>query len=586
MRWFSLLRPLAILTACLAATAAFAVAPVFTDPAHSAVRSEIETELGPSHSYALVLGISDFDNPGWPHLTGVKPEIEAVTDALIKQHFQIVPESHVGRIDHATLAADMAKFFATYGQHAEDRLVIYVATHGYADPRNDKGDGYLVASDAGAPADSAVPNGYSVQELSAALAGVEAQHIFMFFDSCFSGAMLPEPTRAFDSILADKPPEALSPETAKWTLRLLSQNARLILTAGSSTETVFDRDSPFASAVVDALGGAADADGDGLTLGTEIAQYVRGRVARASILAGHPNDPVFAVLPKVVAPSHPRPDAPDPDKINYGLQGDFVFLTPGGPKTTDTYGRSEQEALLRDKTARLEHGQFLACVDCPTMVDLPGNSALALASTEITYAQWDACYREMACRRYLSDDGFGRGDRPVANVTWQDALEYITWLKTKAGPDAPCTDYRLPTAKEWMDSALYSTAGPVTWAEAVADAQPVCWGCGAGDDGTAAIRSASQPADAAGLYDMVGNLWEWTGDNFDAGDNSVCDMTAIRQNGQCTPGKVMGGSFATSASALPHIAAGGSAPRTSYAQPWSSPTIGFRVACDVTRSVG
>ena len=354
---------------------------------------------------------------------------------------------------------------------------------------------------------------------------------------------------------------ALSKETAAWTLDLLAHNARLVLTAGNASQSVPDVDNPFAAAIVDALNGAADADGDGLTLGTEIAQFVRARVARATRLTGHANDPVFAVLPKLIPPIDPRPDVPYPGRIDYALQGDFIFLTPGGPKQSAEQGVSEQQALLSEKQSRLSSGQFLACVDCPTMVKLPGDPALALASTELTYAQWDACYREMGCHRYLGDDGLGRGDRPAANMSWLDALEYVTWLSGKASPGQLCLDYRLPAAGEWTAAATYGTAGPVTWASAVADGQPVCWGCAPGEDGNAAMHAASQPADAAGLYDVVGNLWEWVADSADP-TTPACDLRAIRQHGQCTPGRVMGGSFATRADALAGIAAGGAAPRT------------------------
>jgi formylglycine-generating enzyme required for sulfatase activity len=281
------------------------------------------------------------------------------------------------------------------------------------------------------------------------------------------------------------------------------------------------------------------------------------------------------VQPKLVAPASPRPDVPNADRIDYALQGDFIFLTPGGPKQTAD-GQSEQEVLLEQKQARLLPHQFLACVDCPTMVEVPGTTALALSATEITYAQWDACFRESACRRYLPDDGQGRGDRPAGGVTWLDALEYITWLGTKPEAGQPCDDYRLPTAGEWKAAALYGSHGPVTWQAAVADTSPVCWGCGPGQDGNAAFRTASAPANAAGLYDMIGNVWEWVEEEADS-----CDLTAIRQNGRCAPGRVMGGSYATSADALAGVGDGGLAPRTGNDRPWSSPTIGFRVACNV-----
>ena len=214
------------------------------------------------------------------------------------------------------------------------------------------------------------------------------------------------------------------------------------------------------------------------------------------------------------------------------------------------------------------------------MTLVPGALDLAMSTTEVTYAQWDACYREMGCHRYLSDDGFGRGDRPAGNMTWLDALEYTNWLSGKMGVNDPCITVRLPSAAEWQATALFTSNGPASWADAVADTQPVCWGCAPGDDGNEAMRVASEPANAAGLYDMVGNLWEWVSDSAD-GSGPECDLTAIRQSGQCSTGRVMGGSYAPRADALASIATGGTAPRTGNDRPWSSPTVGLRVACNV-----
>ena len=560
-----LVGPVALIAATLMASSAFAITPITNF--QKMIRDQIAQQLAPQNSYALVIGISEFDNPDWPDLDGVPKEVADVSAALEGQHFQIVPESGNGRIDHQALTDKITRFFDTYGKDANNRLVVYIATHGYADADNPAPEGYLVASDAGLPKDGHLENGFSVNQLDVTLRDLAAQHVFFFFNSCFSAAMLPEPTRAAaEERVPRRLGDTLSRETADWTLDLLAHNARLVLTAGSASQTVPDVDNPFSKAVIDALEGGADMDGDGLILGTEIAQFVRGRVARATRLEGHANDPVFAVVPKRAGPNA---------AVDYALQGDYVFLAPDGPKQT-AQGESEQQAMLDDKREQLSSNQFLACVDCPTMVEVPGTADhYALSSTEITYAQWDACFRESICRRYIPDDGLGRGDRPVGGVTWLDVLQYTTWLSTKPEGEQPCDEYRLPTTEEWEAAALYSTHGTVTWETAVADTSPVCWGCSAGEDGTSALRTASSPANPAGLYDMVGNLWEWVDS-----DEGACTPEAV-DNKSCAPGLVMGGSFATRVDALPAIAEGGAAPRTGNAQPWSSPTIGFRVACEV-----
>ena len=76
------LRLLLALGLCLVATTAFAVTRVVTDTERSATRQEIITQLGPAHSYALLIGISDFDNAGWHRLEGVGPEIQKIGGAL------------------------------------------------------------------------------------------------------------------------------------------------------------------------------------------------------------------------------------------------------------------------------------------------------------------------------------------------------------------------------------------------------------------------------------------------------------------------------------------------------------------------
>lgn len=577
------------------------------DAERAATTAAIEEQLGFGTSYALIIGISDFDSPGWHDLDGIKPETEAIRKVLEEQHgFKVVGASQMsGKMTAAELSKRISDFVRTYGNKPDRRLIIYIATHGYNDPDNSDGGGYLVASDTSAPSDSAVVNGYSAAQFTTDLSGIVSQHLYVFVDSCFSASMLPQytMTRGDSELMQGKPVAALSEGTAEWTLKLLSLYARMMLTAGDSTQKVPDVGTPFGRAVVDALSGKADLDGDGLTLGSEIFQFVRSRVVTESFAGNNPNTPVYAVLPHTNAPTDAEKRPGAPAGLNYALAGDFVFITPGGPTPAGITGVSDAEATLAARRDNLVGSQFTECIGCPTMTRLPGKlSNMAMAVTETTYADWDACVRELGCTSYHDDAGEGRGDRPVGNITWTDAYQFVTWLNGRkreapADPlDPECDEYRLPTAEEWLFAALYDSRAELTWRNAVSSSEPVCWGCGPGEDGTAAASTGSAPENAAHLYDMVGNLWEWVLTDADrmlddagvwpdqkpipTGGDMLCETSSIVTEGRCGTGVVMGGSYATRAEAMAQ-SMWGAMPRTDNRNPWSLPTVGFRVACEL-----
>ncbi|MGE0502416.1 MAG: SUMF1/EgtB/PvdO family nonheme iron enzyme [Rhizobiaceae bacterium] len=568
------------------AAVAQAAAVVIKPDKQEQTRKRIQDQLGPKASFALVVGISEFDSASWPDLGGVEHEYGQVIASLRNQNFEIDPESRIGRVDKATLREIITGFIDKHGNAARNRLVIYVATHGYKNVQDPEAYGYLVTSDSVAPgATTFADRAFSVKDLSTALGreSMQAQHVFMFFNACFSGSMVPDPMRSqqLETGLPNaKPPVALSPEVADWTLDLLSLNARMVLTAGSDDQEVPDRNNPFSLAFVAGLGGAADADGDGLILGTELAQFMRGFVARETRKAGRANDPAFAVIPKIVPPSKKRDDARE--GLDYALQGDFVFLSPKGARETASAGLDESEEILKARASRLPPRHFTECADCPVMVQMPvppvgeigeKEARIAIARTETTYAEWDACFRELGCNRYIADDGRGRGDRPVGGVTWQDVQEYLAWASSKAR--LQCSAYRLPTDGEWIGAA-HADSNPFD--QVSQNGKAVCWGCGTGHDGSEAAAVASLPANSLGLYDMFGNLWEWV----DAEGVERCTIDDLNRQGGCErPGKVLGGSFATQAATLDRPIQLADVPRTSNARPWSLPTVGFRVACDL-----
>ena len=77
----------------------------------------------------------------------------------------------------------------------------------------------------------------------------------------------------------------------------------------------------------------------------------------------------------------------------------------------------------------------------------------AVGKTEVTFAEWDACVAAGACLK-ASDNDWGRDDRPVINVSWDDAKQYVAWLSRITGKE-----YRLLSEAEWEYAARAGNSG-------------------------------------------------------------------------------------------------------------------------------
>jgi formylglycine-generating enzyme required for sulfatase activity len=132
----------------------------------------------------------------------------------------------------------------------------------------------------------------------------------------------------------------------------------------------------------------------------------------------------------------------------------------------------------------------------------------AMGRYEVTFAEYDK-FAEATGREKPSDRGWGRGNRPVINVSWHDAVAYAEWLSEQTGKK-----YRLPTEAEWEYAARGGTSTKYWWGNNIGKNRANCRGCGSRWDGKSTAPVGSFAPNPFGLYDTVGNVWEWCADSW------------------------------------------------------------------------
>ena len=197
----------------------------------------------------------------------------------------------------------------------------------------------------------------------------------------------------------------------------------------------------------------------------------------------------------------------------------------------------------------------------------------AVGKYEVTFAEWDACVADRGCDGYRPDDeGWGRGNRPVINVSWNDVQTYVLWLSEKTGKT-----YRLLSEAEWEYAARAGSETAYSWGNEIGRNRANCWGCGSRWDREETAPVGSFRANAFGLYDVHGNVWEWVQDcwNRKTYAGAPADGSAWEQ-GHCDHRRRRGGSWLTGPGYLR------SANRFRYSTVVRYDTVGFRVARSLT----
>ena len=231
---------------------------------------------------------------------------------------------------------------------------------------------------------------------------------------------------------------------------------------------------------------------------------------------------------------------------------------------------SADSPAQRDPAAVRAGETFRDCDGCPEMVVIPAGSftmgspasepghdseeepqhqvdiarAFAAGKYEVTFDEWDACVREKGCSYSPSDNGRGRGKRPVINVSHRDAKMYTAWLSRKSS-----RNYRLLTEAEWEyvaragTTTAFSSGASITPQQANYATTFSYAGSPVATSPRNAVPVGSYAPNAFGLYDVHGNVWEWTEDCWHASYSGAPSDGSARTSGECSQRVTRGGSW-------------------------------------------
>ena len=208
-------------------------------------------------------------------------------------------------------------------------------------------------------------------------------------------------------------------------------------------------------------------------------------------------------------------------------------------------------------------GKFRDCGECPEMVIVPSVSFMmgshigdgfnderprhrvridyrfAVGVYEVTFAEWDACANAGGCGGYVPDDrGWGRGNRPVINVSWDDAQSYVRWLSRRTDKT-----YRLLSEAEWEYVARAGTTTQYHWGDEIGHNRANCDGCGSRWDDEKTAPAGSFSANKWGLQDVHGNVWEWVEDCWNVSYAGAPADGSAWGRGACANRVLRGGSW-------------------------------------------
>ncbi len=172
--------------------------------------------------------------------------------------------------------------------------------------------------------------------------------------------------------------------------------------------------------------------------------------------------------------------------------------------------------------------------------------SFAMCRYEVTFEEYDRFAEATTSIDEPDDEGWGRGKRPVINVSWHDAMAYMEWLSEQTGKN-----YGLPSEAQWEYAARAGTETKYWWGNTASHeyanygADKCCRGEVLGKDRwkeTSPVGSFEP--NSFGLHDLVGNVWEWVADpDHDNYEDAPKDGSVWKKGEEGDSRVVRGGSW-------------------------------------------
>lgn len=240
---------------------------------------------------------------------------------------------------------------------------------------------------------------------------------------------------------------------------------------------------------------------------------------------------------------------------------------PGDP-LYQTISQAREEMRLAGEMVRIPGGSLRMGADDGGSSERPVHpvaiAPFLLGRYEVTQTQW---------RMVMGDDpaGFSRcGDCPVVEVSWGDVQAFIEALNRRTG-----WHYHLPTEAEWEYAARAGSATNYSWGDDIGRGRANCDGCGSRWDDERSAPVGSFRPNAFGLYDMHGNVWEWTRDCWHYSYEGAPGNGSAWESGTCERRVVRGGSWGNTPEDLRAVS------RVGYGPDYWNERLGVRLARDL-----